>query len=62
MFTFSDKKFVSNSAVRSECQIVDLEVVKAPLFAVHRGSAGNAAGAADSHGDAAQEAGHGSAH
>lgn len=62
MFTFSNKKFVSNSAVRSECQIVDLEVVKAPLFTVHRGSAGRAAEAGASHGDAAQQAGHGSAH
>lgn len=59
IFTFSDKKFVSNSVVRSECQIVDLEVVKAPRFSVHRGSAGAAAGG---HGDAAQEAGHGTTH
>jgi len=58
MFTFSNKKFVSNSAVRSECQIVDLEVVKAPRFTVHHGSTGASGG----HGDAAQEAGHGGTH
>ena len=61
MFAFSDKKFISDSAVLSECQIVDLEIAKAPLFTVHRGSAGHDAGA-DDHGDAAGQAGHGSAH
>lgn len=64
MFTFSDKKFISNSVVRSECRIVDLEVVKAPRFTVHRGSAGhNNAAAAESHGGGgAQQTGHGSTH
>lgn len=40
LFTFSDKKFVSDSVVRSECQIVDMQTVKAPLITVHRGAAG----------------------
>lgn len=35
MFTFSDKRFISNSAVGSQCQIVDLEVAKAPLVTGH---------------------------
>ncbi len=61
MFTFSDKKFISDSVVRSECQIVDLDAVKAPLFTVHRGSAGHYNAEADSHGGAQQD-GHGSAH
>ncbi len=60
MFTFSDKRFISDSAVRSECQIVDLEVATAPLITVHRGSAGH--GAADSHGAPAASAGHGATH
>jgi hypothetical protein len=63
MFTFCDKKFISDSVVRSECQIVDLDAVKAPLFTVHRGSAGHNDSAADSHGGGAQQAaGHGSTH
>ena len=41
MFTFFDKKFISNSVVRSECQIVDMQLVKAPLITVHRGTAGH---------------------
>ena len=60
MFTFNDKRFISDTAVRSECQIVDLEVVTAPLITVHRGSAGH--GAADSHGAPAASAGHGATH
>jgi len=54
MFTFSDKRFISDSAVRSECQIVDLEVAKAPLVTVHRGSAG--------HGGAVEDSGAGGKH
>lgn len=50
MFAFSDKKFISGSVDLSECQIVDLEVAKAPVFTVHRGAAG-----ADNHGDAAAQ-------
>jgi hypothetical protein len=59
MFTFSDKRFISDSAVRSECLIVDLEEAKAPLVTVHRGSAGHAA--VEGHGAAANSE-HGSAH
>ncbi|MBU1138373.1 MAG: hypothetical protein KKD01_07445 [Proteobacteria bacterium] len=43
-FTFSDKRFISDSVVRSDCQIVDLQVVKAPLITVHRSSAGEGGG------------------
>ncbi len=41
MFTFADKKFISDSVVRSECQIVDMQLAKAPLITVHRGAAGH---------------------
>ncbi len=60
-FTFSDKKFISDTVVRSECQIVDLEVAKAPLITVHRGAAGHGT----EHGgeaDAAHDTGHGNTH
>ena len=50
MFTFSDKRFISDSAVRSECQIVDLEVAKAPLITVHRHAAQGGHGAAETEG------------
>ena len=60
MFTFSDKRFISDSAVRSQCQIVDLEVAKAPLITVHRGSAGH--GASDGAGAAGDGSGHGAKH
>jgi len=36
VFTFSDKMFISNSIVRSDCRIVDLQPVQAPLITVHR--------------------------
>ncbi len=36
VFTFSDKMFISNSIVRSDCRIVDLQPVQAPLIKVHR--------------------------
>ena len=56
MFTFLDKKFISNSVVRSECQIVDMQLVKAPLITVHRGSSGHGS---NGHGeDAAAAASH----
>ena len=60
MFTFSDKRFISDSAVRSQCQIVDLEVAKAPLITVHRGAAGH--GEQNDHGGAAEDSGHGAKH
>ncbi len=53
-FTFSDKRFISSSVVRSDCQIVDLQVAAPPAIAVHRASGG--------HGAAAQDSGHGTAH
>jgi hypothetical protein len=60
MFTFSDKRFISDSAVRSLCQIVDLEVAKAPLITVHRGSAGH--GGQNDKSGAAEDSGHGAKH
>jgi len=60
MFTFSDKRFISDSAVRSECQIVDLETATAPLITVHRESSGH--GVQDGHGAPAKAAGHGATH
>jgi len=64
MFTFSDKRFISASAVRSDCVIVDLEEVKPPLITVHRGSAehGSSEGHGHGHGAAAESEHHGSEH
>lgn len=56
VFSFSDKRFISDSVVRSDCQIVDLQVVKAPLITVHRGAAGHGGGS-----DNQGAAGHGAA-
>ena len=65
MFTFSDKRFISKSAVRSECQIVNLEVATATLITVNRGHGGHGGheghGGHDSHG-AADHSGHGAKH
>jgi len=36
VFTFSEKMFVSNSTVRSDCKIVDLQPVKEVFIKVHR--------------------------
>jgi hypothetical protein len=41
MFAFLDRKFISDSVVRSQCEIVDMQIVKAPLITVHRGAAGH---------------------
>ncbi len=60
-FTFSDKMFISDSVVRSECQIVDLQVAKASFITVHRGSAGHGAEPAE-HGATDQGAGQGAHH
>ena len=56
VFTFSDKRFISDSVVRSDCRIVDLEVAKAPLITVHRSSAGHGGQGAADHG--AEQGGH----
>ena len=56
MFTFFDKKFISDSVVRSECQIVDMQIVKAPLITVHRGAAGHGNSGHDGNGAASHEA------
>lgn len=67
--TFSDKRFISNSAVRSECQIVNIEVDQPPLFTVNRGHGGHGGhgghddhGAHGGHGADAGDAGHGAKH
>jgi hypothetical protein len=46
------KKYVSNMASASQCQIVDMEKAQAPLIAIHRGSAA----AVSDHGGSHQEA------
>lgn len=58
MFTFSDKMFVSDRVVRSDCRIVDMEIVKPPFITVHRAAAGH-----DEHGGTApDDSGHGGHH
>ncbi len=58
VFTFSDKRYIRDSVVRSDCQIVDLQVVKPPIITVHRAAAvGHAQQGAADHG-AAQGAQH----
>lgn len=39
VFSSTAKKYVSNRATSSQCRIVDLELAKPPLIAIHRGSA-----------------------
>jgi len=34
-FTFVDKKFISNSIVRSDCKIVDMQIASAPRIKAH---------------------------
>ncbi|HID68886.1 MAG TPA: hypothetical protein EYP35_00110 [Desulfobacterales bacterium] len=55
VFTFSDKMFISDSIVRSDCEIVGLQPVKEPLIKVHRT-------AAVGHGTTDQKSGHSSQH
>ncbi|MBU0945327.1 MAG: hypothetical protein KJ804_10080 [Proteobacteria bacterium] len=43
-FTFSDKRYISDTVVRSDCQIVDIQVAKAPFISVHRVAAGQGGG------------------
>ncbi|MEA3466836.1 MAG: hypothetical protein U9R57_01265 [Thermodesulfobacteriota bacterium] len=62
VFTFSDKMFISDSIVRSDCKIVDLQLVKAPLITVHRATGGHGAAAHDEHGGVKHDSGHGSQH
>jgi hypothetical protein len=38
-FTFVDKMFISNSIVRSDCKIVDMQIAKAPKVEAHYGAA-----------------------
>ena len=46
IFSSTSKKYVSNRASASQCQIVDMERTQSPLIAIHRGSA-----AGSGHGD-----------
>ncbi|MCF8056326.1 MAG: hypothetical protein K9K37_06775 [Desulfocapsa sp.] len=62
MFTFSDKKFISDTVVRSECRIVDMQTVKAPLITVHRGTAGHGDSGQGENEAASYETGSGSPH
>ncbi len=55
-FEIPNEKYISDSVVRAECQIVDLEVAKAPLITVQRG------GGHGGHGEAAHGQEHGSTH
>jgi hypothetical protein len=45
LFSYTTKKFVSNKAIATQCQIIDMEKVQAPLLAIHRG------GSTGAHGD-----------
>ena len=54
-FTFSDKMFISNSIVRSDCEIVDMQIAKAPKAKAHHGAPAG-------HGAAADGAGHTTKH
>ena len=38
IFSSTSKKYVSNRASASQCQIVDMERAQSPLIAIHRGS------------------------
>ena len=49
-FTFSNKMFISNNIVRSDCQIVDMQIAKVPKAKAHAAPAG--------HGAAADNSGH----
>ncbi|MCX5869715.1 MAG: hypothetical protein NTY00_03555 [Deltaproteobacteria bacterium] len=51
IFSSTSKKYVSNRASASQCQIVDMKRAQSPLIAIHRGS-----GADSGHGSSHQEA------
>lgn len=38
VFSYTSKMYVSDKATASQCRIVDLEIAKSPLIAIHRGS------------------------
>ncbi len=62
VFAFSDKMFISNSTVRSDCKIVDMQIAKAPKLKAHHGAAaGHGSDAPTEHG-ATTDTGHGSKH
>jgi hypothetical protein len=54
-FTFSNKKFISNSIVRFDCEIVDMQIAKAPKAEVHHNTQAE-------HGAAPNKTGHGTKH
>jgi hypothetical protein len=37
LFSYTTKKYVSNKAIATQCQIIDMEKAQAPLLAIHRG-------------------------
>lgn len=37
LFSYTSKKYVSNRATATQCQIIDIEKAQAPLIAFHRG-------------------------
>ncbi|HIP83698.1 MAG TPA: hypothetical protein EYH19_09085 [Desulfocapsa sulfexigens] len=39
VFTFVNKMFISNSIVRSDCKIVDMQIARAPKVKAHHGAA-----------------------
>lgn len=57
VFTFTDKMFISDSVVRSDCKIVDMQIAKAPKVKAHGASAGHG-----EHRTPANESGHGNKH
>jgi hypothetical protein len=38
VFSYTTEMYVSNRATSSQCRIVDMEIAKSPLIAIHRGS------------------------
>jgi hypothetical protein len=56
-FTFYNKKFISNSVVRSDCRIVDMQIAKAPKVQAHGAMTGHGS-SADEHGAATPDPGH----
>jgi len=57
MFTFFDKKFISDSVVRSDCRIVDMQIARAPKVQAHGATTGHES-STDEHGAAVQGSQH----
>jgi hypothetical protein len=56
-FTFYDKMFISDSVVRSDCRIVDMQIARAPKVQAHGATTGQES-STDEHGAAAQGSQH----